>query len=388
MYEGYLVRPISVNIGFILLLYCCFQEPFSKIIITFLQLFILFAIGELLFVNLFLKPEIISQTFITEDAFGILLTNILILLLALILYKIPKIEQTMKYITKWYSSNKIINEIVMTIVIVIGIAILSYQTFGEDIRKTYLLVTNIFLVCVILFIVGYFKQKATNSRLSIQYDQLLENVGTYEHLLNEKMKATHEANNQLLLIKGMLSSNNEIVIHYIVELLNMNGADLEYEGLSMLSNLPQKGLKGLLYYKIAKMKQNDIMVITNIDANLKEQKLWETFEKYLKDVSRIIGVYIDNAIEATEKSKKKYIILDIELREKDIIFSFSNTYTGTLSFDQMDNDGFSTKGKGKGYGLSLVKDILEKNQYLEQQREINGIYYVQKLIVKSEKENG
>lgn len=51
----------------------------------------------------------------------------------------------------------------------------------------------------------------------------------------------------------------------------------------------------------------------------------------------------------------------------------------------MDKQGYSTKGKSRGYGLSLVQDILNKSAYLKQEREMNGIFYVQKLIIQNKK---
>lgn len=382
VYKGYLIRPVAVNIGFIVILYCYFKEPFSKIIITVVQLYIIFALGELIFVNLFLRPGIISQSFAIENAVGLVVTNILIMIISLIVFKLPKVEKLIKNITKWYTEKRLLHVIILSVVAIFTMAIISYQNFGNDITKSYMLVTNTFLVCVIFFICGYLRQKAYNSRLLLQYDKLLEYVSTYENVLNEKIKTLHEYKNQLVLVRGMISNNNKKAINYINELLDIQETTGELQWLNKLSNIPQGALKGFIYYKVLQMKDKEIMVLANIDSDLNKNATWDVCDENLKDVSRVIGVYIDNAMEASLASTKKYVIIEIESREDGIVFTFSNTYAGTINLEKMDSVGFSTKGKGKGYGLSIVKDIITKNSHLEQQREINGIYYVQKLIIK------
>lgn len=379
--NGYLIKPIAVNVGFIMILYCYFKESFSKIIITVLQFYILFAIGELIFVSVFLKTGIIDQTFAIENILGIIVTNIIIMIISLILFKFSKIKDIIKNITKWYSEKRLLNVIVLSAVAIATMAIISYQNFGNDITKSFILTTNTFLICVIIFIWGYLRQKAYNSRLLLQYDKLLEYVKTYEQLLNDKMKASHEYKNQLILVREMISASNKKAINYINELLDIQENKGEYQYLTKLANIPQGELKGFIYYKILQMKDKGIMVLVDVAPELDKSDAWNICDKYLKDISRIIGVYIDNAMEAAINSSKKYFILEIGGQKDNVNFTFSNTYSGTINIEKIDSEGFSTKGKGKGYGLSLVKDIISKNRYLEQQREINGIYYVQKLIV-------
>lgn len=385
VYKGYIIRPIATNISFIIILYVCMKSSFSKMIITILQLDIIFMLGEILFTSIFLQSGIISQTFATKSAIGLCITNILIFILSTLIYKIPKVRKTINNITKWYSEKKLLHIISLSIIAIVAIGVIAYQNFGNDITRSYMLVINIFLICVIVFIIGYLREKANNGKLIVQYDNMLEYVKTYEKLLNEKAKTLHEHKNQLIILKDMISTTNKKAIRYIDELLDIQSTSTDLEWLNEFSYIQQTGIKGLLHYKISQMKQQNIMTYIHIDEQLAQKSKWKICEKYLTDVSRIIGVYIDNAIEAAMTATKKYIIIDIELQDEDIVFSFSNTFSGQIDINKIDIEGFSTKGKNKGYGLALVKDILRKNKYLEQKREMNGIYYVQKLIIKHEK---
>ncbi len=381
--NGILIRPLIINICYVIIVCAIYRNKFSKNFISILLISILLSLSELIFVNVFLKTGIISQQYSINNAFGILLTNIVILIICLFLFFIPKVKGLLNWLIKWYSSKRIINDILMMIIIIISVAIISYRNFGYDITKSYIITTNAFLISVIILVIAYFRQKAYNVKLETSYDHLSEYIKICEDFLNEKSKQQHEYKNQLSLLKNMVSDNKP-AMEYINGILGIEDKEGEEEWLLKIKNIPQGGLKGLFYYKIVLMKESGINFYIEINDNLKDESVWKNCIENLKDVSRIIGVYIDNAIEAAVDTDKKYIIIEAELVDKDIVFSFSNTYRGTVDIDRMDSAGFSTKGRGKGYGLALVKDIMNKNTHLEQQREINGIYYVQKLIIKSD----
>ena len=77
------------------------------------------------------------------------------------------------------------------------------------------------------------------------------------------------------------------------------------------------------------------------------------------------------------------ITLDVYLDNDSIVFEITNSFNGTINIEKIDEKGYSTKGNGHGYGLALVNDIITKSEYLNQSREINGNYYIQRLYIKS-----
>ena len=50
----------------------------------------------------------------------------------------------------------------------------------------------------------------------------------------------------------------------------------------------------------------------------------------------------------------------------------------------MDNMGYTTKGSGHGYGLTLMKQIIDKNELLSNQKNIYGQKFVQKITLSLE----
>ena len=60
----------------------------------------------------------------------------------------------------------------------------------------------------------------------------------------------------------------------------------------------------------------------------------------------------------------------------------SNSYLGEVDINNIYEKGYSTKGKSRGYGLSLVKNILENSDiFSSETTRCNGIY-TQKLNIK------
>ena len=103
-----------------------------------------------------------------------------------------------------------------------------------------------------------------------------------------------------------------------------------------------------------------------------------------KNITKILGVLLDNAIDASKKSKDKRIIVSVSKEKSNVIFNISNTYKGKLDLDKI-GTGFTTKGFGHGYGLRLVNDIMKETNSFEVKNEILDKYYVSKLIIKIER---
>lgn len=312
--------------------------------------------------------------------YGYIFTNLAIFTISIIVSKIPFIKKIFSNILSWYNKNQYKSLIISIILLIIMITFLLYNNFLKLLPSSFLLLTNMFCIGVFVFVIGFFKEKSNNNRIITEYDQLLDYVKTYEKVIETKSKNQHEYKNQLILIKGMVK--NKKVISYIDELLKTETDDSNIELLRKLQYLPQGGLKGLIYYKVEQMINIGVDVYVDVSEEISKKKIINKLNKNLQDISKIIGVYIDNAIEAVKELKDKYIVIEIYLEDDEIIFSLSNNYNGNINFDKVDKEGYTTKGNGKGYGLPLVKDILNHNDNLSQERSLNGIYYVQKLKIK------
>lgn len=375
------MRPLITNFCTIIIFLIIYKRNLLMTIMLELYIFFMSAISEIVFVLTFSSILDVYGQFLQENWLGILITNMIIfaiifLLAKFIFIKICKIEAE-----KW-KYNKNLNNIVLYVLsistaIILGVNILDYKASAVQ-----LISYCVLLAFVIIFVFGFFAQKNKNLKLLKEYDGLIRYSETYEKLIDEKSKQQHENKNQLIIVRSMIedSKKNKPAVEYIDKLLNIEEENKDYNYLNKLKNIPT-GIKGLIYYKIEQMKKLKIEVYLDVPKKLINKHL-KSCETNLKDLSRILGVYLDNAKEAASEATNKYIIIELVESKEFIEFNISNTYNGTINMDRLDKEGYTTKGKGHGYGLSLVNDIIKKNDVFKQSRNINGMYYVQNLKIK------
>lgn len=381
-------KEIMVIFKFILtmlLFKIVYNDNLSKLLINSFFIYVIFAIGEMFFAIIFVMLLNIDQTFVQTNFIGIIFANVSILVIVLILINFHFIEKNIVRIIEWYKNKKIVNNIIL---IFFGLIMMFFFIFYNYLKiesKEIFFINNAFFISVIIFIISFFKEKTDNARLSSEYDQLLDYVKTYEEVIEEKSKNQHEYNNQLILIREMLGNRNKKVREYIDQILSIENEQSKSNWLNKIKNIPNGGLKGLIHYKIVEMEKKKIKLYIDINENVNNKKTNKYLRDNLNDISKIIGVYLDNAREAALKSKEKYIIIEVECNKDKLNFSISNTYKGGINLSKIDNAGYSKKGKNRGYGLSLVHDIISKRDDVEQYREFNGIYFVQHICLKYKK---
>lgn len=381
-------KEIMVIFKFILtmlLFKIVYNDNLSKLLINSFFIYVIFAIGEMFFAIIFVMLLNIDQAFVQTNFIGIIFANVSILVIVLILINFHFIEKNIVRIIEWYKNKKIVNNIIL---IFFGLIMMFFFIFYNYLKiesKEIFFINNAFFISVIIFIISFFKEKTDNARLSSEYDQLLDYVKTYEEVIEEKSKNQHEYNNQLILIREMLGNRNKKVREYIDQILSIENEQSKGNWLNKIKNIPNGGLKGLIHYKIVEMEKKKIKLYIDINENVDNKKINKYLTDNLNDISKIIGVYLDNAREAALKSKEKYIIIEAECNKDKLNFSISNTYKGGINLSKIDNAGYSKKGKNRGYGLSLVHDIISKRDDVEQYREFNGIYFVQHICLKYKK---
>ncbi len=357
-------------------------ETFSKTLMKVFLISILFMILDCVFGLLYAGVLGMSPQSFQKNAVGILSVNFIMAISTYIILINKKIDKFIENLSSLYSRRDTLNMICNIILCIFALWFFMKKTTSGE-TTLYNHITNLLVIgAVLIFVIGFFKEKYDRKKIVNKYDQLLEYAKTYEQEVVEKSKWQHEYQNQLIIVKSKISKNNKEAQKYIDDLLQNQPIDVNSQWLSKLSNFPDIGIKGLFYYKIGQMQSKGINVFVDVSEELELKKFhYKLLENNLQDISRVLGVYLDNAIEAASKAGKKYIVLEINCDKNKLVFEISNTYAGNLNFEKIDDEKYTTKGKGHGYGLSLVKDILAKNNLLSQEREINGIYYVQKLII-------
>lgn len=251
----------------------------------------------------------------------------------------------------------------------------------EFVLKSSYYVNILFLIISIIIITLIIKKELKTEQLQEINSQMLNYVTKYEKIITEQGKANHEFKNQLMVIKGYAKMNDsKKLIDYLDSITDDAKKTHSSYLISQLNNFPDGGIKGLLYYKLSTMEDMNISYDINVGNGVK-RKLSSLETNMYKNITKVLGVLLDNAIEASSKSKNKKILIITKKSDDKIIFSIYNTYTGKIDLNKI-GTGYTTKGKGRGYGLRLVEDIISTNHSFGINRYLEDNYYVTDLTVK------
>lgn len=379
------IKTIITCLLYSSLFFSIFKIKLSKSIFTSIVYVILLIIPDLLTlvgaIYIFRVSKEVYYSNIASSALCNLFVCSGMLLLTIILRKSLK-----KLINYNLSTNKKI--IVMSSITLVMLAIFFYnliKTFEFNNNIITYLVIIVMLICILLYL---FKQKIENEKISKKYDELLDVMKSYESDIEEQRTLRHETKNEFATIKCKLQDkeNNKTIIEYIDSVIG----EKEKAGSTKYSKfkyLPSNGLKGFFYYKFIEAEKKGINVSINISKQIENSFLKDIETKDFKDLARIIGVYLDNAIEASSTSEDKKLGIEMYLIKEKIEIIITNTFNNEINLDKIGKESFSTKGKHRGHGLLLVNKILSENNMFEAKNEIRGNIYIQSLKIKDNKKN-
>lgn len=379
------IKTIITCLLYSSLFFCIFNIKLSKSVFTSIVYVILLVIPDLLILSTAIYILGIIKEYYYSDFASSLLGNISVCLCLVIITYVLK-KPLKKLINYNLSTNKKI--IVMSSITLVMLAIFFYnliKTFEFNNNIITYLVIIVMLICILLYL---FKQKIENEKISKKYDELLDVMKSYESDIEEQRTLRHETKNEFATIKCKLQDkeDNKTIIEYIDSVIG----EKEKAGSTKYSKfkyLPSNGLKGFFYYKFIEAEKKGINVSINISKQIENSFLKDIETKDFKDLARIIGVYLDNAIEASSTSEDKKLGIEMYLIKEKIEIIITNTFNNEINLDKIGKESFSTKGKHRGHGLLLVNKILSENNMFEAKNEIRGNIYIQSLKIKDNKKN-
>ena len=138
--------------------------------------------------------------------------------------------------------------------------------------------------------------------------------------------------------------------------------------LPMQKNLTQKNgaLNNLLHVKILELKSilyTKLLLAVNqdIEVNIDIPDEIDSVHMDPVDLTRMLGIFLDNAIDACLETEHPVINFHLGKMNEDIVFIISNTYLDKgLSVAKMHKKEATTKGDGHGIGLYNVSEILNR----------------------------
>ena len=188
----------------------------------------------------------------------------------------------------------------------------------------------------------------------------------------------HEQLNNLLVLKNIEDKNSKEYNDFLEELIqNHTSESKTYKNVHKLPT----GLKGMIYDKLfdldSKLKIN-IHISNKTKINLDKKH-----KKEFIFLCKLVGIVLDNAIEASSKSKDKIINFDINGNNNKTYIIVDNSFKKKVNLKRLNQKDFSTNGKGRGLGLFLANKLLKDSEYIEMKQEINDKLFTTTITIKN-----
>ncbi|GAA0125272.1 sensor histidine kinase [Clostridium sp. ATCC 25772] len=148
--------------------------------------------------------------------------------------------------------------------------------------------------------------------------------------------------------------------------------------LCVLKNIEILELKGIVSSKMIVAKEKGINLSIDVFDPIKEVKM------NILDLCRVVGIILDNAIEASLQCEKPFLKLGIIKKKRSILIIVINNYKDVLPpISKLFLRGFSTKGANRGLGLSNLREVLDKYENVIFDIELNNGEFMQTLEIYS-----
>ncbi|TWW12468.1 ATPase [Dellaglioa algida] len=245
----------------------------------------------------------------------------------------------------------------------------------------FLIIQTVFVFFLFLRILN--KQK---ERYEAQMErQELDNLKMYTKELEEKQQQTikfrHDYKNLLLSFKEIVSSGQNFkMVEQIEELEHYSDKYLSKDKFDYKAfyNIHDSFIKSILIAKFHRARE------LNIQCHLECVTPVDGVPIPTFDCVRILGILLDNAMEAAVESTDKIIDLMIYQDDSQIEFLIKNTYKNSdISMDKLQNRGLTTKEGHSGLGLNTIHEYNQKypNIFVQYQRK-NLLFSTQIILIK------
>lgn len=189
--------------------------------------------------------------------------------------------------------------------------------------------------------------------------KLGEKLTGVNHMVEALRTYTHEFTNKLHVILGLIEcGNKQEAIDYIMHITTMQRVKIGF----IIKALKVPMICALFIGKI--YRAGELNIVLNIDDNSNI----EDGDMFIPPpiIATIVGNILENAIENLNRTNPPLKEINVSIFSNAEVFFLSVSDTGSGMppeiVEHIFDNGFSTKGKNRGTGLFLVKDIVDSYQ--------------------------
>ena len=189
-----------------------------------------------------------------------------------------------------------------------------------------------------------------------EFVNLTEQLTGLNHIIDALRANTHEFRNKLHVISGLLQlGENSQAMEFINEESTINS------GQNILRLIQDKTVAALLMGKSNRAAELDIEFELRNDSNLPEKNSFLS----TREICLIIGNLIDNSFDSMiDSNSARQVEIFIEVNAQGLTITVDDTGCGMTAeqIKKLEGGSYTTKGAGHGYGLKLIREVVERHK--------------------------
>lgn len=282
-------------------------------------------------------------------------------LLAIIIYRKTKIRELN---FKGTIGFLVLLSLILVVVIFYSTIILN----RNDNSTKFLEINNVLFLSyfILLIVIMYILIRSLTKELEFknkqdQYENLQQYSNNLEQLYSDMRAFRHDYINILASMVGYIENNDMegLTIHFNKKIIPLSaGMEKNNFKIVTLKNIKVPEIKGIFSSKLIRAQEIGIEVHIEITEPI------ENFNMDIIDLSRSVGILLDNAIEAATECDKPGVKVAIINDEKSVkIIIINSCPENTPPIHKIYQNGFSTKGSSRGIGLHNLKEMISKYKH-------------------------
>lgn len=368
---SYLINLISFFIFMHFLFKQNIRNSCIAMVSTYISIFISVVLAQTI-LNEFMKINYIDM--VTIPLYHIITSLLIYTIFSLVCILLKKRKKIFDYLQPSLKVTVIINLILGISVIFINSYIISIYHFNFSTTVKVIMILSL----LVYFVFSMYSILRTN-----KLEQTAKDLET-EKIYNKTLSILHD---NIRCLKHDFNNIVQVIGGYI-DLNDMNGLNKYYQSLlkecKLNNNLnllnPQTinnpSIYSLLNNKYYQALQYGITMNFEIFSDL------STINFNIYEFTRILGILLDNAIEAANETTEKIIEIQFKSDSKKQLFIIENSCAdNNISTTKIFEKGYSTKKNNSGIGLWKVHNILSKNTNIDLFTTVKNNKFKQELSV-------
>lgn len=251
-----------------------------------------------------------------------------------------------------------------------------YLTLEENrmVSTEYVRAALMFFVLVAI-VVSYFAQDLKYLSQLKRNDTLERQKAVSDALLSNLRSFRHNMVNILYGFEGViLSGNRERIAQYYQE-MTQRCALVNNENIVALERVANSSVNSVLIHALDRARENQL------PCNLYVQKdIRVDCRMANSDLSEVLGVLVDNAIEAAMQATVQFVSIEMRNVDKSLEILIKNTYDGQVTESDLYR-GRSSKKEHMGQGLKSSYEVLDRQKTAFLNFRISGQYVQAQLLI-------